>query len=111
MRPATDAEIHDLAEAAGGEVWGYVVERDQTVVGRCAVKLSGLEPFVFGMNVDSADAFDALRLWRFVRRDLRARGYRNVYMHLTCRESERVWRMWMRRSEFVPVAVILEGSV
>ena len=111
IRKADPDEVSALGYASyGDEQHAWVLERDGAILGRCAATVDRGAVFAYGMSVASDDQFDALRLWKRVKRDLKALGYQQVYLHITKADDPRVREMW-NRIGFEEVMVILRGEL
>lgn len=89
---------------------GWKMEKDGEQVGQCYATFDRGSVFCHGMEVESDDAFDALRLWKRAKRDLKRIGFQEVFLHIGQAEQPRVREMW-ERIGFEKVMTIYRGDI
>lgn len=112
IRKATECEIEAF------KVWNpegatvLVVEDDKLgIVGHTAYCEQENMVFCYGSRVYVDDPMLFARMLLYVRKELKAKGYKKFCVHLSDMESDEIIEFWTKRITMKTVYVLLEGDL
>ena len=89
---------------------GWVLEKDGEPVGKLFATFDHGSVVGHGWEVESDNPFDALRLWKRAKQDLKKLGFTEVFIHFKHSDHPRVREMWERQG-YEQVMTIYRGDI